>query len=96
MKTFADTQKRATKELIWLINSAKITNKYEDCVEKKYIGKLPYSMIMKVLKNNDWGNVTENGKGGYNHLWIAQSMNCGLTFQHKTGLVVFTFYESIN
>lgn len=93
MTTFIETQKNASKELAWLINSAKVTNQYDECVEKKYIGKLPYAMAMKVIKNNTWGLVTENGKNGYNHLWIAQSMNAGLTYQSKTGLLEFTFYE---
>ncbi len=93
MTNFIETKEKASKELTWLISSAKVSKEYDECVEKNYTGKLPYAMVMKVLKNNTWGVVSENGKNGFNHLWIAQSENAGLTYQAKTGILTFTFYE---
>ena len=58
MTNFIETQKNASKELAWLINSAKVTTQYDECVEKKYVGKLPYTMVMKVIKNNTFMDCT--------------------------------------
>ena len=93
MTNFIETQKNASKGLLWLIGASKVTQQYEDCNEKKYTGKLPYAMMMEIIKKNSWGLVTENGKNGYNLIWTAKSNEAGLTYQPKTGLVNFTFYE---
>jgi hypothetical protein len=49
-------------------------------------------MVMKAIKNNKWGEVSEGGQGK-NAWWLAQSMNAGLIFHPSTGKVEFTYYE---
>jgi hypothetical protein len=92
MTTFNETKQTATSELNWLINKTVVSATYDECVEKKFVGRLNYSMVMKAIKNNKWGEVSEGGQGK-NAWWLAQSMNAGLIFHPSTGKVEFTYYE---
>lgn len=92
MITFNTTKETATNELNWLIKNATVSATYDECVEKRFVGRLNYTMVMKAIKNNTWGRVSEGGQGK-NAWWLAQSMNAGLSFCPNTGKVEFTYYE---
>lgn len=88
MIDFTETCKTATKELTWLIDRAKLKKEYDECLEKSFTGKMPYPMFIKLMRNNKWGRVSENGK----YEWNVQSMNAGLSYNTKTGIIQFTYY----
>lgn len=93
LKNFIETLATATSELKWLVGKCQVVKEYEDCVEKRFDGKLNYTMVMKIIKKNAWGAISEGGKGA-GQWWLAQSTNAGLTFYPKTGMVNFNFYEA--
>ena len=83
-----------TKELNWMLNAAKITKKYAECVEKKFTGKLPYRMVMNAILNNIWTNKSEN-----NSYWSVSNtdsdkINYSIYYTMKTGVVEFTVLEA--
>jgi hypothetical protein len=83
-----------TKELNWMLNAAKITKEYAECVEKKFTGKLPYRMVMNAILNNSWTNKSEN-----NSYWSVSNtdsdkMNYSIYYTMKTGAVEFTVLEA--
>lgn len=87
----------AIKNLNWLIQKSEVSKTYPgECVEKSFKGKLPYRMVMDLIKGvgADWDTVSESGQG-FNHHWYASKENMGLSYQTKTGLVQFTYYEAI-
>ena len=83
-----------TKELNWMLNAAKITKEYAECVEKKFTGKLPYRMVMNAILNNSWTNKSEN-----NSYWSVSNtdsdeINYSIYYTMKTGVVEFTVLEA--
>ena len=83
-----------TKELNWMLNAAKITKEYAECIEKKFTGKLPYRMVMNAILNNSWTNKSEN-----NSYWSVSNtdsdkMNYSIYYTMKTGVVEFTVLEA--
>jgi len=83
-----------SKELNWLMKSAKFTKDYTECIEKKFLGKLPYRMVMNAIKNNEWTNKSED-----NSFWNvsntnSEKINFSLHYTMKTGIVEFTIYEA--
>jgi hypothetical protein len=54
---------KATNEINWMSSKATVTKEYDECVERKFIGKLPYAMVMKAINNNKWDVKSEGGQG---------------------------------
>lgn len=85
---------KTTKELTWMMKAAKITKEYAECIEKKYVGKLPYRMVINAILNNTWTNSKET-----NNFWNvsnteSEKINYSLYYSDKTGIVELTIYES--
>lgn len=93
MINFIETKSTANNELKWFIEKASVANDYGDCIEKRFVGKVPYQLAMKAIKGNKWGKVSEGGQGKSSY-WLAQSMNAGFNFNTYTGIVGFTFYQA--
>lgn len=83
-----------SKELSWLMKAAKKYKEYPECVQKTFIGKLPYRMVMNAILKNKWTNISEN-----NTYWSAsntdsQKFNYSIYYTIKTGVVEFSVSEA--
>ena len=93
------TQTTHSSELQWMIKTATQTKVYDDCIEKKFTGKVSYRMAMNAIQKNNWNTKSEGGQGKSSY-W-----NCGNTESAKvnyfihyncyTGVIEFTMYEAI-
>lgn len=85
---------KITNELNWMIKAAKTTKEYAECVEKKFIGKLPYRMVMNAILNNKWTNKSEDNTYWNVSNTDSDKVNYSIHYTTKTGIVEFTIYEA--
>ena len=83
-----------TNELTWMLKAAKTTKVYDECIEKKFVGKLPYRMVMNAILNNDWTNKSENNSYWNVSNTESDKINYSLHYTMKTGIVEFVMYEA--
>lgn len=74
------------KTLSWILNKSRITNEYPDCVETRFSGKLPYRMLLELIK---FFNENLDHKSG-THKVSYKTILCG------SGSITLTTYSGIN
>jgi len=67
-------------ELLRLINSAKISKDYPECIKKEYVCRIPYCVAVNLMRKNNWTKKTLE-----NHFWNAfnidsKKINYGLHY----------------
>jgi hypothetical protein len=83
-------------ELKWLMGKAKTETVYPgECITRKYVGKLPYRMMMNVIKNNVWDYSDERRE----HWHVAKNfdgkMEYSFYYHSKSGVSTFTLTEAL-
>jgi len=85
-----------SKELNWLMTSAKITKEYDDCIQKTFVGRLPYRMVMNAIQKNEWSNISENNSYWNVSNTKSDKINYSIHYTMKTGIAEFSMYEAKN
>lgn len=93
-----NAQESMTSELNWMFKAAKQTKEYDECIEKKFSGRLPYRMVMNAILKNQWTNKSEGGSGKDSFWSVSNTnsdrINYSIYYNCHTGVVDFTLYEA--
>lgn len=95
MTTINETMATANNQLQWAFSKAVVSNQYEECVEKKFSGRVHPEFARKIIYKNNWNQISSNLKNGIKAIDYASSQNIGVEYVHATGKLTLTYYEAI-